>query len=431
MKKTSYFLSILFLICSCNSEQNLTDTPTTLSTIDDETIDETVHFAGIDNAPKLFVVNSQKGGIIDLSNGGEISIPANAFVTKNGEPITDNINVEWNEYHSLTDIMLSGIEMKYDSAGMQYDFVSGGMFRIDANYKGEKVFLAPDKTIGVRIASSNPELDFNFYERPDAESRWNYLSTERGTPIPSKKVEETTYMFDAEPSNLKEFPEFYKRDIVGWKTNTPISKKQQKGIIQNSRNSKLKKEQNSENLHLEIVVAKDTLSYPVTPFFMEDAKKESAKNKLEMQNDINDIFAYQDNLAQGKVMRDIQIPGLGTYNWDVIYKIDSPKILHVVFETPNNTNPKMVPVFLICPESNYQVKFTPTDWNKFSFDPKKKNYLIGILPDNSVVSLGNEAFIEAAKAPNKSEYIFKLKDAGFKIETGKDLASYLNTLSKS
>jgi len=431
MKKISYFLSFLFLISSCNSESNISENTNEITQPEKELNEEVVHFEGIDNSPKLFTVNSRKGKVIDLQNAGEIRIPANAFVTLNGELITEDVTVEWNEYHSITDIMLSGIDMKYDSAGVQYDFVSGGMFRIDAKYKGEKVLLAPDKTIGVRIASSNPDLQFNFYERPDINSRWNYLSTETGTSLPSKKVEETTYMFDAEPSNLKDFPEFYKRDIVGWKTNTPISKKQQKGIIQNSRNSKLKKEEATGRLHLEIVVAKDTLNYPVTPFFMEDAKKESAKNKIEMQNDINDIFAYQDNLAQGKVMREIQIPGLGTYNWDVIYKIDSPKILHVVFETPNKTNPKMVPVFLICPEDNYQVKFTPTDWNKFSFDPKKKNYLIGILPDNSIVSLGNDAFIEAAKAPNKSEYVFKLKDAGFKIEKGKDLASYLNTLSKS
>ena len=113
-----------------------------------ETISQTVHqesspdfvsciqpFEGLEIKPQVFEIEAGEKSVIKLKNGGKIEFPANAFVDASGKAVHGKVDVSWTEYHSLTDIMLSGIPMKYDSAGVQHDFQSGGMFTIKASQK--------------------------------------------------------------------------------------------------------------------------------------------------------------------------------------------------------------------------------------------------------------------------------------------------------
>lgn len=113
---------------------------------------------------KSYTIDPLLGGKIQLENGTKISIPANAFVDKQGNPIEKPVDICYREFHSIADVMASGIPMGYDSAGVHADFATAGMFEIRAldENKGE-LSLAQNKNIDVKMASFTNGGGYNIY----------------------------------------------------------------------------------------------------------------------------------------------------------------------------------------------------------------------------------------------------------------------------
>lgn len=126
-----------------------------------------------------FIISAKDGGTIHYKTGSVITIPANAFVNKGAKPASDSITVRYREFHDPLGIFLSGIPMDYDSAGTAYTLESAGMLEILAFDGDQKLSLAPQKQIGINMASNTDETDFNLYELDTLAKNWVYKGKDK------------------------------------------------------------------------------------------------------------------------------------------------------------------------------------------------------------------------------------------------------------
>ena len=99
-------------------------------------------------------------------------IPENAFVDASGAIVSGKVDLSYREFNDPTTIFLSGIPMKYDSAGMAYDFQSAGMMEFRASQNGVEVFPNPEALIEASIGTDWQGEDFNLYQLDDASGTW-------------------------------------------------------------------------------------------------------------------------------------------------------------------------------------------------------------------------------------------------------------------
>jgi hypothetical protein len=124
-------------------------------------------------------ISSKDGAELTYPNGSKISIPANAFVNANGNVVSDSVEIRYREFHDPLDIFLSGIPMRYDSAGTAYTFESAGMIEISASDKGETLSLNKEKAIKISMVSANNEERFNLYELDTISKNWVYKGKDK------------------------------------------------------------------------------------------------------------------------------------------------------------------------------------------------------------------------------------------------------------
>lgn len=119
------------------------------------------------------------GGIINYETGSTLIIPPNAFLNSNDKSINDSIDIKYREFHNPYDIFLSGIPMKYDSAGIQYTFESAGMIEILA-FDGKKQLKLNENTpIEISMVSTNANTDFNLYQLDTLDKNWIYKGKDK------------------------------------------------------------------------------------------------------------------------------------------------------------------------------------------------------------------------------------------------------------
>jgi hypothetical protein len=144
--------------------------------------------AGLDIWKSIYTTNATTGGLVEYPSGTKIIIPAHAFVDAGGNEIKGDVTIDYREFRDPVDILVSGITMVYDSAGIKGDFESAGMFEINASVNGKEVFLAPGKKVDVEFAVVDTASTFNFY-RLDPVKGWQYESSPGSV---EKKQEATT-----------------------------------------------------------------------------------------------------------------------------------------------------------------------------------------------------------------------------------------------
>jgi hypothetical protein len=132
-----------------------------------------------------YKVNNAKGGAITHSTSTTIKVPKNSFVDKQGRDVIGDVTIEYREFHDLGDIVLSGIPMKYDSAGRPFNLESAGMFDIKGTQNGEPVFIKKDKPLKVELASTVKDDRFNQYYLDTVKGNWTYLKRD---DLPKRKA---------------------------------------------------------------------------------------------------------------------------------------------------------------------------------------------------------------------------------------------------
>lgn len=120
------------------------------------------------------IINVDEELAISAKSGTRITIPANTLVNSLGNLITGDVTFKYREFLDQKDIFLSGIPMNYDSAGVKMNFESGGMFELLAYQNDQPVFIAPEKTVQVELASKEVGDNFNIYYYSPEERKWVY-----------------------------------------------------------------------------------------------------------------------------------------------------------------------------------------------------------------------------------------------------------------
>ena len=145
--------------------------------------------------------NAEQGGVFEYESGSRVIIPPAAFVTGQGAPVNGEVDIRYREFHDYVDFFASGIPMEYDSAGQRYLLESAGMVEIYAEQSGERLNMAPGKTIKVELiseiivpASQKGQLSgFNVYQLDKNQRNWVYKDLDQidlldeGELLPSAK----------------------------------------------------------------------------------------------------------------------------------------------------------------------------------------------------------------------------------------------------
>lgn len=386
-----------------------------------------------DSGAKMFVVRGNSADTIFAPSGSTILFEANSFVDADGNPINGDVEVAWQEFHTLGDIIASGIPMKYDSAGVAHDFESGGMFTIAANYKGAPAEIAPDKTVDVNLASLQDTPCYNFYELDEKTGDWDYKATKSGEtvdkslPAVNAETDPLGTIFDMD-LNTKDFSELANENILGWRATEDLNSKERSWIRQSTTLVRLAKKNTDGTYQLQAKDEDASKMYNVVPYTEKEALADSRENEKMLDKKADEIIAYQKDVAAGKVIRSIAIAGFGTYNWDVIFKRENSLPLFAKFEYPSDVNPELVTLRLISPDENFVVTYNSMEEPNFSFDPNKENLLIGILPNNELVSVSNQGFDAARGKKKGASHTFTMTKTGLKLTSPKDIMKYMNQL---
>ncbi len=430
MKAAYFILPCIGLLLACQSQQTseiIDDTNSTDLTAETSSSIQPLNFK---NNQRVFKVSGTEATIIDLENGGSIEFPENAFVDAVGNPIKGKVDVEWEEFHTLGDIIASGIPMKYDSSGVAFDFVSGGMFTINASQKGKPVELADGKSATVNVASISDTPCFNFYELDEESGDWSYETTKEGEKVPepgesaSQEVKETIIDQDYDVSKFQDLAGV---EIIGWKTKDRMDPLV--GRVLSSPHVKSRLIEENGGYAIEYVNGNETRTIHVDPYTMEDAINDSKKNSQELAQEVSEELAYLQKVAAGKVIRSIQIENFGTYNWDIAYKRENSKMIASRFNFPDVKNSKLLTVYLISPDEDVVVKYDPSGRDPFSFDPDMRNCLVAITPDNKLLTVSNEGFSDARAAKdNKTIIDFNFEKTGITLKSSTDIMNYLDRL---
>lgn len=355
MKLSTLFAGIVLLIAGCSSPTTTADTP---KPGESSTTSSIKPIPGLEVPVRTFEVSSSEKSTIELPNGGSIEIPANAFVDQQGKPITGKVEIEWQEYHSLTDILFSGIPMAYDSAGIQGALQSGGMFTIHGTQNNVPIEVAKNKTLEVNLASNHPQKQFNFYRLDEKEGEWTYKTTANAAINPKATVDETP----TETDNSKyvtlnmhvafhkdSFPELNRDEILAWEVEkNQISEKQLQALNLEMSKARITGKSGT-NFIVQISNSKANhilVAHPVT-FGTKSLSHTNAKKTV--QEEAQYVAEFQDLSTQGKLIRSIEIPGFGTYNWDCMYHRDSEDIL-VDLSIPGEKLNELARYFFIIPE---------------------------------------------------------------------------------
>lgn len=151
---------------------------------------------GIDVERANYTINPQIENIVTYPSGTKILIPANAFTDKNGNPVTSSVSLSYREFRDPVDFLVSGIPMKYDTAGEVNNFESAGMFELLASSKNEPLIVAQDKSIDMNFVTTSIDSSYNFYAFDDNKGNWDYLSRPKTVTSETKiQLKEPTKAF--------------------------------------------------------------------------------------------------------------------------------------------------------------------------------------------------------------------------------------------
>ncbi|MEO1654321.1 MAG: hypothetical protein AAFU64_12320 [Bacteroidota bacterium] len=86
----------------------------------------------LDISYQSYTFQASEGDTLKYKTGTEIFVPGDAFVDSSGQSVSGQVEIQYREFHNSLDVLLSGIPMAYDSAGVQTPLQTAGMFDIQA-----------------------------------------------------------------------------------------------------------------------------------------------------------------------------------------------------------------------------------------------------------------------------------------------------------
>lgn len=385
---------------------------------------------GMEIPIRTFTVSATEKSVIDLPNGGKISFPGNAFVDENGKAITGKVDIQWQEYHSLTDILFSGIPMTYDSLGVTRAFESGGMFTISAVQNGKTVELAPGKNAGIDLASYNDRKTFNFYSLDDKSGKWDYQTTATatenpkavsGSGSPAKKV--STYTLDVTPVISKDsFPELNPDEIIAWEVDkSQIGAKELASFTLKKVDARII-QRNRDHYVLSLKEGKNTKTVQAKPITFASKSSSNDLAKTTVEDKLKLALEYQNLAQQGQLIRSIEIPKFGTYNWDCMYEKPTEDIF-VKLDVENREDDEYTCFFYVIPKDGIIVPIE--EHSKVRVSLENPSTIVAITKDKEVYSVKNQDLNKAIHQQGQREFTFQMSGRRGILREPRDMSRLL------
>jgi hypothetical protein len=464
VSKKSIFLGCLFLgtaffAGSCGKNKLTNDEPENdrKKTAQLQKLEIIPAFKNIDVAYKKFGVNPGKAEkIVVNETGTTIEIPANAFVDEKGNPINEQVDINFREFHDAAEIIASGIPMHNHETGEYME--TAGMFEIKGLCKGKEVFIAPNKKIKINLASYNEGDRFDFFKL-DEQGRWetkqkkgeatiNLTRADELKNIDSKSAEKpieptkfgysSKFVFDLK-TDYKKFPELAVFKEVIWQfAGNPkdVNNPEYNPEIFNTNWSKIDIKREKDNYRLILINGKKTVEIKVLPV-LKGNDYANAKSNFDLK--MSEYHRVQEELKQirnmyeqqAELQRSFEISGFGIYNWD-IWKGDADVRLeaNIDFEKEFDYAEKSekVTFFLINNQRKAVVKYNFDQkgcLQNFAFPSKEKNTLIAVLPGNKVAVFSSEDFKKLSTRKNSGKVTLKMKTEKRTISSVDDISKVI------
>ena len=363
-------------------------------------------FKNIDVVFETFSILNEKGGGIELADGGYIKVPLGAFSNDSGLVLNGGVEIKFRGFKNPAEIIASGIPMNYDSAGTSNDFQSAGMYEIRAYQNGKEVSVTNGKQIEVAIASSRPDANYNFYDlKEDGNWDYNFTCKPKENPLYLKKIEDfkksliakepikpneandSTPVFDLKYKK-NSFPELSAFGNVLW---TPFKKQlvikelrdlgaENVKIVKNDRyegvyNLVFTSNNQEKKLIAQPVFIGDDFDNALEKFEtnLDAYKKEWASKQIEINRLLN----------EQKFLRVSKISGMGVYNYDRIYHRSDAIFVNANFKIRNQPEIQIKQVYLISNRRDLVI-YSKDRFSKFGFPSSDENVVVTILKNDAI-----------------------------------------------
>lgn len=444
---TSIVISVILITCTTEKQ---TSKSFTLSPPMD----------GVDIEYSPYNIEASIGGTIELENGGSIVVPPDAFIDASGKPVTGKVKIDFREFHDAYEILLSGIPMSYDSAGVRYNFETAGMFEINGYSQNSEVYIKEGSSIQVNLASYNSGNDFGFYVLNDETGNWEFIDQGRAElNVTKTKLLDSLAAFTDKPVRpikangegiyldfnilYRQFPELKEISSVMWKYTGNSSKENpdnNRWIYDETWTRLDLVPYNSEMGQYKLSLSNNNNSFVTTVSAVlmgEDYEKALGAFQNNMssyrQKYKERVEAEQRANFQADILRSYSINSFGIFNWDRYMKQPGVLAVKANFDFDQTISSSAdIMVYLITDDNKSLVKFPRSDWSKFSFIPDSDNLLVAILPGNKVAVFTPDDFetINTNDLANQDfpSYTFKMRTIDKKIENPEDFMNIMKNV---
>ena len=420
--KPIFFLAMFTLILfNCSNKKNKVKKEIIVSKAINAVLNEPLPELRI--KPTIFTLNADQNETVELESGSSFEIKKNTLIDEQGEVVKGQFQVEWTEYHTLSDILLSGIPMEYDSLGKQYNLVSGGMFKINAFQDGKKLAVKEGKEIKVNIASINDTPCLNFYKLDTVSGKWDYKTSKRGKTIQSNDENSTTFL--EIKIKTDSFPELKGKNILLWKTDDQLTNEELILLKSNRVIAKIITKISEKDYEVQIRTKNYDKLFKLSPVSVDDLNQISEKQHSKIKTIYKKLLAIQDKAEKRHVDRTISINGFGIFNWDVVLKQKDP-IASAKFDFPSTISKKRINIFQIIPESNAIIKISLD--NPQVTLCNQKTFIVAVMPNDYIYVCNASKFNELKSNYNKDNPVnIKMEKTNILPDSNLDLTTALRS----
>lgn len=129
------------------------------------------------------IISSEKGAVIEL-DGSKYEIPAEAFLTDNGEIYVGQVKVEIKEYLDPLDNFIAGKPMVFNANEDANLFSSNGMLEFEAfDVTGSILKPNPDNIIQVELTDLQPDENTDLYVFNAQTKNWDLIGKPQSTEM--------------------------------------------------------------------------------------------------------------------------------------------------------------------------------------------------------------------------------------------------------
>ena len=414
----------LSLLASCGTEETVSDTPAIRPPLE-----------GVDIPMRDFTFDASRGSTIRTPSGTQITVPAQALTDEKGRPVKGNVKLQFREFHTPAEILVSGIPMRYDSAGTNYDFVSAGMFEIAAEQNGQKLKIRNGKAIQVELASYKADEGYSFYQLNPKTGDWKNEGIALSRPNDRKLSEMKQFkdnnlvIFDIDYSAQPELERFHN---ICWTYTGSDPKKDplhNDWILQEHwRDITVAPLGKGGEYRITLSNRQQRIELEMAPYFTEDQREQEAAFASQV-TDYEQLVAGRKNAEeaiqlQADLTRSFAVSEFGFYNWDKIDKIVQEQQLAVVnatFTLDGEALPVTARLYHIDGKDKLLAR-EGQSWDKLVFKPRDNNRLLVVLPDNRVAIADRNDF---DRAKDKPEAVFALERIQKRVTSMEDVKRLL------